>query len=72
MNPRGSSTTGVQISLARFNGTQYDTKTGTAVIGSGQAWTEVYRALQPFDRSVPGARIKGVGVGGYLLGGGKF
>lgn len=71
MNRGWSSTTGVQISLRQFNGTKYDSKANTAVIGSGQPWTDVFRALEPFGVSVPGVRVPGVAVGGYTLGGGK-
>lgn len=72
MNLGWSSTTGVQISLRQFKETNYDAKTNTAVIGSGQPWTEVFKALEPFEVSVPGVRVPNVAVGGYTLGGGRL
>ncbi|KAJ7732366.1 FAD-binding domain-containing protein [Mycena maculata] len=69
-NPGFSSTTGVQISMTRFSGVTYDESSGTAVIGSGLVWDDVYEALAPFNVNVIGGRVSGVGVGGFTLGGG--
>ncbi|EEB92787.1 hypothetical protein MPER_08654, partial [Moniliophthora perniciosa FA553] len=65
-----SSTTGVQISMSRFNEVEYDESTSTVKIGSGQTWDDVYTLLAPSGVSVVGGRIPGVGVGGLSLGGG--
>jgi FAD/FMN-containing dehydrogenase len=70
MNPKFSSTTGVQIAMAMFNTTIYDAKKGTAWVGSGQVWEDVYGVLEPYNVSVLGGRIPGIGVGGLALGGG--
>lgn len=65
-----SSTTGVHISMIRFNDVEYDKKTSTATIGSGLNWGQVYAALEPYGVNVVGGRVNAVGVGGYTLGGG--
>ena len=71
MNPRFSSTSGVQVALTRFNEVNYDSSTETVEFGPGLLFGDVYNALAPYNRSVAGARISGVGVGGFLLGGGE-
>ena len=71
MNPGFSSTPGVQITLTRFNEVNYDASTETVEFGSGLVFNDVYNALAPFNRSVAGARMSGIGVGGFLLGGGE-
>ena len=71
MNPGFSSTPGVQITLTRFNEVNYDASTETVEFGSGLVFNDVYNALAPFNRSVAGSRISGIGVGGFLLGGGE-
>ncbi|KAJ7640473.1 FAD-binding domain-containing protein [Mycena polygramma] len=74
-NPGFSSTTGVHISLARFNTTTYDpsyphTANGAVTIGAGLTWGQVYTVLDPFGVIVVGGRDHSVGVAGFLLGGG--
>ena len=71
MNPGFSSTPGVQITLTRFNEVNYDASTETVEFGSGLVFNDVYNALAPFNRSVTGSRMSGIGVGGFLLGGGE-
>ncbi|KAL7786490.1 hypothetical protein V8C43DRAFT_308069 [Trichoderma afarasin] len=39
-------------------------------LGPGATWINVYAALEPHHISTAGGRISGVGVGGFLLGGG--
>ena len=56
--------------MSRFNSTTFDPETNLATIGTGQIYDEVYLKLEPYNVSVPGARIAGVGVGGFTLGGG--
>ena len=70
MNPGFSSTPGVQIALTRFNEINYDSSAETVEFGSGLRFNDVYDALAPHNRSIAGARVSGVGVGGFLLGGG--
>ncbi|KAJ7840337.1 hypothetical protein B0H13DRAFT_2239523 [Mycena leptocephala] len=56
-----SSTTGVHISMTRFSGVTYDAASGTAAIGSGLIWDDVYEALAPFGVNVVDGRVSGVG-----------
>ncbi|GJN79703.1 hypothetical protein PLIIFM63780_003221 [Purpureocillium lilacinum] len=39
-------------------------------VGTGALWREVYATLDPINRTVVGARVASVGVGGFLTGGG--
>ncbi|KAL7941262.1 hypothetical protein V8C42DRAFT_335237 [Trichoderma barbatum] len=39
-------------------------------LGPGATWINVYAAMEPYNISTAGGRISGVGVGGFLLGGG--
>ena len=71
-NPGFSSTPGVQIAMARFDGVTYDAAAGTATIGAGLIWDDVYAALEPYDVNVVGGRVTGVGVAGFTLGGGEL
>ncbi|KAF9465826.1 hypothetical protein BDZ94DRAFT_1253281 [Collybia nuda] len=71
MAPTVSSTTGIQISMSRFSKVLYDSKTQLVEIGAGCLWDQVYSKLAPSGRNViGGASSDGVGVGGWLLGGG--
>lgn len=60
----------MQITLARFNKTTYDPATKIATLQTGQLWETAYRQLEPYNVSVAGGRVSGVGVGGFTLGGG--
>ena len=70
MNPNFSSTPGVQITLTRFSEVLYDADSETVEVGAGLVWDEVYSALAPYNVSVVGGRVTGIGVGGFALGGG--
>jgi FAD/FMN-containing dehydrogenase len=61
---------GVFISLSNLNQRTLNTKSGTASIGPGQTWIEVYDWLVPHGLAVNGGRYPTVGVGGVLTGGG--
>lgn len=69
-NPGFSSTSGVHIAMYRFDGVEYDAAAGTATIGAGLIWDDVYAALEPHGVNVVGGRVTGVGVAGFTLGGG--
>lgn len=58
--------------MYRFNNVIFDPVSKTANIGMGLIWDDVYAALAPYNVSVLGARVSGVGVGGFILGGGKW
>ncbi|KAJ7621508.1 FAD-binding domain-containing protein [Mycena polygramma] len=70
LNPGFSSTSGVQLSMARFNQVIFHAESQTVDIGSGLVWDQVYADLEPYNVSVVGGRATGVGVAGLLLGGG--
>ncbi|KAI0825986.1 FAD dependent oxidoreductase [Irpex lacteus] len=69
-NPGFSSTTGVHISLTRFNEVTYNADNQTATVGAGNVWDDVYTGLEPHGVNVVGGRVTGVGVAGFSLGGG--
>ena len=69
-NPGFSSTPGVQISTIRFKDIVINEEEGTVEIGAGLIWTEVFSYLVPKGLNVVGGRIVGVGVGGFIVGGG--
>jgi hypothetical protein len=61
---------GVTIDLSMMNSSYYDRETDTARIEPGGRWAKVYSDLQKQDVTVAGGRDGGVGVGGFLTGGG--
>ncbi|KAI0337499.1 FAD-binding domain-containing protein [Trametopsis cervina] len=69
-NQNFSSTEGIQMVMKRFNNISYDKASNTVDVGSGTIWDDVYKYLQPLNLNVVGGRISGVGVPGFLLGGG--
>jgi FAD/FMN-containing dehydrogenase len=71
-NPGFSSTSGVQIAMTRFSDIAYDPVSGTVTIGAGLIWDDVYAALEPYGVNVAGGRVLGIGVAGFILGGGEF
>ncbi|TFK35825.1 FAD-binding domain-containing protein [Crucibulum laeve] len=69
-NPGFSSTTGIHIEMRRFSKVVYDNTKQTATIGAGLIWDDVYAALEPYNVKVAGGRVTGIGVAGFILGGG--
>jgi FAD/FMN-containing dehydrogenase len=61
---------GVFISLSSLNQRTLNSYAGTASIGPGQTWIDVYNWLAPSGLAVNGGRYPSVGVGGVLIGGG--
>jgi FAD/FMN-containing dehydrogenase len=62
---------GVTIDLAMMNSSSYNPQTGLASIQPGARWGDVYyNLLRTANVTVMGGRDGGVGVGGFLLGGG--
>lgn len=57
--------------MARFRDIVLNEEAGTVEIGAGLNWTDVYSYLVPKGVTVAGGRIDGVGVGGFILGGGR-
>lgn len=56
--------------MKRFTEVTYDAEAGVAKIGAGNVWDNVYAALDPYNVSVVGGRVSGIGVAGFTLGGG--
>ena len=69
-NPGFSSTSGVEISMTRFNNVELNNATGTVVLGSGVIWDQAYATLNSTGFNVVGGRIPTVGISGLTLGGG--
>jgi FAD/FMN-containing dehydrogenase len=57
-----SSTSGVQISMSRFDKVDYDKTSSTVKIGAGLFWDDVYTRLIPDGIKVVGGRVPGVGT----------
>ncbi|CAF4004686.1 unnamed protein product [Adineta steineri] len=70
LNPGFSSTGGIHISMQCFSQVNYNPNDETVDVGPGLVWDDVYQQLEPYNVTVVGGRVVGVGVGGFLLGGG--
>ena len=57
--------------MTRFKSVVYHPSNGTVGVGTGLLWDDVYAALEPFNVTVVGGRISGIGVAGLTLGGGE-
>lgn len=57
--------------MYRFSEVTYNLASNTADIGAGLIWDDVYAALAPYNVNVVGGRVTGVGVAGFILGGGE-
>ena len=58
--------------MYRFNEVNYHPATGSVDVGPGLIWDDVYAALDPQNITVVGGRVSGVGVAGFVLGGGML
>ncbi|PWN43837.1 FAD-binding domain-containing protein [Ceraceosorus guamensis] len=67
-----SSTTGVEISLKGFQHVTLSQDKSYVDVGSGNIWDNVYAALEGSGYNIVGGRVTGVGVGGFITGGGGF
>ncbi|PYH94157.1 FAD dependent oxidoreductase [Aspergillus ellipticus CBS 707.79] len=61
---------GLLISTKNLDQVIYDPHNQTALIGPGLSWEEAQNGLNGTGRTIVGGRLGGVGVGGYMLGGG--
>ncbi|KAF3066808.1 putative FAD-linked oxidoreductase, partial [Trichoderma lentiforme] len=61
---------GFLIDLRSMNKISIQHERQMVELGPGATWINVYAALEPHHISTAGGRISGVGVGGFLLGGG--
>ncbi|KAJ1022081.1 hypothetical protein NDA18_005315 [Ustilago nuda] len=67
-----SSTPGVQISLEKFQQVNLSGDKSTVDVGPGNIWDNVYKVLEGTGVAVVGGRVSGVGVGGFITGGGGY
>ncbi len=56
--------------MTRFSEVSYDEGHQTVTLGAGLIWDTVYAALAPHKVNVLGGRAAGIGVAGFILGGG--
>lgn len=71
MNPGWSSIDrGLLISMKKLNTVEYNAEKGSVEVGPGNLWKDVVTKLDPYNVTIVGGRVPGVGVGGLLLGGG--
>lgn len=61
---------GVTIDMTSLTSVQLNHDLNVASLGTGSNWSMVYEALDPHNITVAGARNGGVGIAGFLLGGG--
>lgn len=61
---------GITVDLRYLNGMSISEDRKVTGIGPGNRWEDVFDYLDPFGVTVVGGRNSGVGVGGFLLGGG--
>lgn len=61
---------GVTIDLSRLNSVSLSSDRGVAHVGTGTRRIQVYQKLDPLNLTVVGGRVTGIGVGGFILGGG--
>jgi FAD/FMN-containing dehydrogenase len=57
--------------MTRFKDVKVDSASATVEVGAGLTWDQVYSVLDPYEITVVGGGVPGVGVGGCALGGGK-
>lgn len=61
---------GVTLDMTSLNQTAINDNKASASVGPGSAWVDVYRTLQPYNKTIAGGRNGAVGVGGLTVGGG--
>ncbi|SPQ23618.1 c707416b-dcfe-49b6-ad34-7f99f2c61f99 [Thermothielavioides terrestris] len=61
---------GVTIDMRRLKGITLSADRSTVEIAVGETWTTVYTELEKHGLTVAGARVGGIGVAGFILGGG--
>jgi hypothetical protein len=57
--------------MARFRDLVLNEEEGTVEFGAGLTWTDLFSYLVPKGLNVVGGRVHGVGVAGFILGGGR-
>ncbi|CAO1612897.1 unnamed protein product [Parajaminaea phylloscopi] len=71
-NPGFSSTNGILISLKGFQKVALSGDKSYVDIGTGNIWDNVYAVLEGSGVNIVGGRVSGVGVGGFITGGGGY
>ncbi|KAL8913543.1 MAG: hypothetical protein Q9171_001625 [Xanthocarpia ochracea] len=61
---------GVTIDLREIKSLALSQDRKVASIGGGAVWSDIYPQLVPYNLTVMGGRVPGVGVGGFATGGG--
>ncbi|EPQ26170.1 uncharacterized protein PFL1_06377 [Pseudozyma flocculosa PF-1] len=67
-----SSTKGIHITLRGFDEVSVAADRSYVDLGGGKKWDEVYKQLDGTGLNVVGGRVPGVGVGGFITGGGGY
>lgn len=69
--PPGNPNPWLIIAMLRLNTVKYNEEDTTVEVGAGCLWREVYNSLKRYGRNVVGGSATlGVGVAGFLVGGG--
>ncbi len=58
--------------MSRFTELLYDESTTYVTAGAGLVWDDIYNLLVPLNRNALGSRALGVGISGFILGGGTL
>lgn len=58
--------------MTRFNNVIANNTASTVEVGAGLLWDDVYSKLDGTGLNVVGARVPGIGVAGFILGGGGW
>ncbi|KAI4102887.1 MAG: hypothetical protein L6R37_004149 [Teloschistes peruensis] len=61
---------GITVDMRVMKSLQLSTDQKIAGIGGGALWDDIYPQLVPYNLTVMGGRIPGIGVGGFATGGG--
>ncbi|KAI4185342.1 MAG: hypothetical protein LQ348_004379 [Seirophora lacunosa] len=61
---------GVTVDLRAIKSLELSQDRRVASIGGGAIWSDIYPQMVPYNLTVMGGRVPGVGVGGYSTGGG--
>ncbi|KAF2789702.1 FAD-binding domain-containing protein [Melanomma pulvis-pyrius CBS 109.77] len=61
---------GITLDLRGLNSIVLASDSKTVSVGTGNQWGDVYNKLDPLGKTVVGARVFDVGIGGFLSGGG--
>lgn len=67
-----STTQGIQIDMKGFQQVKLSSDKSYVDVGSGNIWDNVYQTLEGSGVNIVGGRVTGVGVGGFLTGGGGY